>query len=189
MRLWCAWAHQNWTTKHWKYVAWSNVFWFLLRHSDGGVKICHKQHGSILPCTNRSDWWWYKGVGAIFMAHFGPLNTSRELLKCNSLTDYCCWPCPFLCDQCVNVLMAVSRITHYTTKFKVVYLTWQWFEIASTVTRFKSSWAPLGSDGTGNSNNWRAADISAANVWFYVNMDQNLQERFPGYGWIYTFRN
>lgn len=91
-----------------------------------------------------------------------------------------------LWSQCVNVLMAVSRITHYTTKFEVVYLTWQWFEIASTVTRFKSSWAPLGSDGTGNSNNGRAAGISAANVWFYVNMDQNLQERFPGYGWIYT---
>lgn len=162
---------KNWTTKHWKYVAWSNVFWFLLRHSDCGVKICHKQHGSILPCTNRSDRWWYKGVGAIFMAHFGPLNTSGELLLLLLIMSISLW------SQCVNVLMAVSRITHYTTKFKVVYLTWQWFEIASTVTRFKYSWAPLGSDGTGNSNNGHAADISAANVWFYVNMDQNLQER------------
>ncbi len=32
-------AHKNWTIEDWKNVAWSDESWFLLRHSDGRVRI------------------------------------------------------------------------------------------------------------------------------------------------------
>ncbi len=37
-------AHQNWTIEDWKSVAWSDESRFLLRHSDGRVKIWRKEH-------------------------------------------------------------------------------------------------------------------------------------------------
>ncbi len=42
-------AHQNWTIKDWKNVAWSDESQFLLRHSDGRVKIWRKEHESMNP--------------------------------------------------------------------------------------------------------------------------------------------
>ncbi len=42
-------AHQNWTIEDWKNVAWSEESWFLLRHSDGRVRIWRKEHESIDP--------------------------------------------------------------------------------------------------------------------------------------------
>ncbi len=38
-RLTFAQAHQNWTIEDWKNVAWSDKSRFLLRHSDGRVRI------------------------------------------------------------------------------------------------------------------------------------------------------
>ncbi len=37
-------AHQNWTIEDWKHVAWSDESRFLLRHSDGRVRIWRKEH-------------------------------------------------------------------------------------------------------------------------------------------------
>ncbi len=48
-RLQFAQAHQNWTIEDWKNVAWSDESWFLLRHSDGRGRICHKQYESMDP--------------------------------------------------------------------------------------------------------------------------------------------
>ncbi len=42
-------AHQNWTIEDWKNFAWSNESRFLLRHSDGRVKIWRKEHESMDP--------------------------------------------------------------------------------------------------------------------------------------------
>ncbi len=42
-------AHQNWTIEDWKNVAWSDESRFLLRHSDGRVRIFHKEHESMDP--------------------------------------------------------------------------------------------------------------------------------------------
>ncbi len=42
-------AHQNWTKEDCKTVAWSDKYWFLLRHSDGRVRIWHKEHESMDP--------------------------------------------------------------------------------------------------------------------------------------------
>ncbi len=85
-------AHQNWTIEDWKNVAWSDESWFLLWHSDGGVRIWRKEHGSILPCLNGSGWWWFNGVGDILLAHFWPLSTNWTLIKRHSLPEFCCWP-------------------------------------------------------------------------------------------------
>ncbi len=48
-RLKLAQAHQNWTIEDWKNVAWSDESRFLLRHSDGRVRIWRKEHESMDP--------------------------------------------------------------------------------------------------------------------------------------------
>ncbi len=48
-RLQFARAHQNWTIEDWKNVAWSDESQFLLRHSDGRVRIWRKEHESMDP--------------------------------------------------------------------------------------------------------------------------------------------
>ncbi len=45
-RLQFAQAHQNWTIEDWKNIAWSQ---FLLRQSDGRVRICCKEHEIMDP--------------------------------------------------------------------------------------------------------------------------------------------
>ncbi len=42
-------THQNWTIEDWKNVAWSDESRFLLRHSDGSVRIWRKEHESMDP--------------------------------------------------------------------------------------------------------------------------------------------
>uniref|UniRef100_A0A673H0H9 Transposase Tc1-like domain-containing protein n=1 Tax=Sinocyclocheilus rhinocerous TaxID=307959 RepID=A0A673H0H9_9TELE len=48
-RLQFAQAHQNWTIEDWKSIAWSDESRFLLRHSDGRVRIWRKEHESMDP--------------------------------------------------------------------------------------------------------------------------------------------
>ncbi len=48
-RLQFAQAHQNWAIEDWKNVTWSDESLFLLRHSDGRVRIWHKEHESMDP--------------------------------------------------------------------------------------------------------------------------------------------
>uniref|UniRef100_A0A3P8V2Z1 Transposase Tc1-like domain-containing protein n=1 Tax=Cynoglossus semilaevis TaxID=244447 RepID=A0A3P8V2Z1_CYNSE len=49
LRLQFAQAHRNWTIEDWKNVAWSDQSRFLLRHSDGRVRIWRRQHESMDP--------------------------------------------------------------------------------------------------------------------------------------------
>jgi len=42
-------AHQNWTVEDWENVAWSDESQFLLRHSDGRVRIWCKQNENMDP--------------------------------------------------------------------------------------------------------------------------------------------
>uniref|UniRef100_A0AAY5KJH2 Transposase Tc1-like domain-containing protein n=1 Tax=Esox lucius TaxID=8010 RepID=A0AAY5KJH2_ESOLU len=51
-RLKFARAHQNWTVEDWKNVAWSNESRFLLRRSDGRVRIWRKQNENMDPCSH-----------------------------------------------------------------------------------------------------------------------------------------
>ncbi len=45
-------VHQNWTIEDWKNVAWSDESWFLLRHSDGRVRIWRKEHEGMDPSSD-----------------------------------------------------------------------------------------------------------------------------------------
>ena len=49
MMLQFAQAHQNWTVEDCKNVAWSDESRFLLRHSDGRVRIWRKQNENMDP--------------------------------------------------------------------------------------------------------------------------------------------
>ncbi len=72
-------VHQNWTIEDWKNVAWSDETGFLLRHSDGRVRIWCKEHESMdhPAFLNGSGWGWgCNGVGDIFLAHFEHLSTN-----------------------------------------------------------------------------------------------------------------
>ncbi len=42
-------ANQNWAIEDWKNVAWFDESQFLLRHSDGSVRIWHKENESMDP--------------------------------------------------------------------------------------------------------------------------------------------
>ncbi len=100
-------AHQNWTIEHWKNVAWSDESRFLLRHSDGKVRIWCKEHESMDPsCLVSTVQAGGGGVmvwGGYFLAHFGPLSTNWVSFKQHSLPEYCCWPCPSLYDYSVPI--------------------------------------------------------------------------------------
>ncbi len=74
-RLQFAQAHQNWTIEDWKNVAWSDESRFLLRHSDGRVRIWRTEHESMDPSCLVSMVQ-AGGGGNIFFAHFGPLSTN-----------------------------------------------------------------------------------------------------------------
>ena len=51
-RLQFARAHQNWTVEDWKNVAWSDESRFLLRHSNGRVRIWRKQNENMYPSSD-----------------------------------------------------------------------------------------------------------------------------------------
>ncbi len=135
-----------------KNVAWSEESRFLLRLSDGRVRIWRKEHESMDPSCLVSTVQGGGGsvmVGEYLLAYFGPLSTNWASLKRHSLPEYCCWPCPMtmtLWLQCTHLLMTTSsRIMHHVTKLKssqTGFWTWQWVhftQMASTVTRSQSN--------------------------------------------------
>ncbi len=99
-------AHQNWTIKDWKNVAWSDESRFLLQHSDGRVRIWCKEHESMdLSClvsTVQAAGGGGVMVWGVFYWHtLGTLSTNWASFKHHSLPEYCCWPCPSLYDYSV----------------------------------------------------------------------------------------
>ncbi len=105
-RLQLAQAHQNWTIEDWKNVAWSDESRFLLRHSDGRVRIWCKEHESMDPSCLVSTVQTAAGGGGVMVwgiYFLGTLNTNWALFKCHSLPEYCCWPCSSLYDYSVPI--------------------------------------------------------------------------------------
>ncbi len=96
-------AHQNWTIEDWKKVAWSDESRFLLRHSDGRVRIWYKEHEIMDPSCLVSMVQAAGGglmVWGIFSWH---ILGSLVPIKRHSLPEYCCWPCPSLYDYSVPI--------------------------------------------------------------------------------------
>ncbi len=114
-------TQQNWTIEDWKNVAWSDESRFLLRHSDGSVRIWRKEHESMDPSCLVST---VQAAGGgvfvcIFLVHFGPLSINWASFKHHSLPEYCYWPCPSLYDYSVSIFWCTSsRIMHHVTKLK-----------------------------------------------------------------------
>jgi len=101
-------AHQNWTVEDWKNVAWSDESRFLLRHSDGWVRIWRKQNENMDPsCLVTTV---QAGGGGVMCG--GYLNATAHL---SIVSDHVhpLWP------PCTHPLMATSsRIVHYVTKLE-----------------------------------------------------------------------
>ncbi len=109
-------THQNWTIEDWKNVAWSDESRFLLRHSDGRVRIWHKEHESMDPSCLVST----VQAGGGVLAHFGPLSTNWASFKRHSLPEYCCWSCPSLYNYSLEVCYPTrTRGSRNTFGFRV----------------------------------------------------------------------
>ncbi len=114
-------ACQNWTIEDWKNVAWSDESWFLLRHSDGTVRIWRKEHESMDPSCLVSTV--QAGGGGVMCGGYflGTLSTNWASFKRHSLPEYCCWPCPSLYDYSVPCVPVSQSSNH----LRLVSWTWQ----------------------------------------------------------------
>ncbi len=115
--------HQNWTIKDCKNVAWSDESLFLLRHSDGRVRIWHKENESMDPSclvstvqAGRGD---VKGWG-IFSWH--TLGLLVPIEHCLNATAYLSIVAdhvhPFMTTVHPSSDATSSRIMHHVTKLK-----------------------------------------------------------------------
>ncbi len=122
-RLQFAQAHQNWTTEDWKNVALSDESRFLLRHSDGRVRIWRKEHESMDPSCLVSTVQIRGGgvmVWGIYSWHMlGPLVPIEHHLTPQSTWVLLLTMSIPLWLQFTPLLMATSsRIMHHVTKLK-----------------------------------------------------------------------
>ncbi len=116
-------AHQNWIIENWKNVAWSDGVRYLLRHSDGRVRICCKEHESMDPsCIVLTVQASGGGVmvWGIFSWHtLSPLVPITDLLYTTAYLGMLLTMSIPLWLQCTHLLMAnSSRIMHHVTKLK-----------------------------------------------------------------------
>ncbi len=117
--------HQNWTIKDWKNVAWSDESQFLLRHSDGRVRIWHKKHESMDPSCLVSTVQAGGGVmvwGIFYWHTLGPLIPIEHCLNATAYLSIVAWYIYIFIPlwlQYIHLLMATSRrIMHHVTKLK-----------------------------------------------------------------------
>ncbi len=116
-------AHQNWTIEDWKNVVWSDESRFLLRYSDGSVRIWCKEHESMDPSCLFSTVQAAGGgvmVWGIFSWHtLGPLVPIEHRLY---TTDYLSIVSdhvhPFMTTVYHLLMVTSSRIMQHVTKLK-----------------------------------------------------------------------
>ncbi len=120
-RLQFAQAHQNWTIKDWKNVAWSDESRFLLRHSDGRVRIWRKEHESMDPSCLVSTVQAGGGgvmVWVIFSWHtLGPLVPIEHRLNATAFLSIVADHVHLFLTTVYHLLIATSsrRMHHVTT--------------------------------------------------------------------------
>ncbi len=115
-------AHQNWTIEDWKNVAWSDESRFLLRHSDGAVRIWRKEHESMDPSCLVSTVQAAGGVMVWGIFSWHTLGLLVPIEHCLNATVYLSIVAdhvhPFM-TTVYHLLMATSsRILHHVTKLK-----------------------------------------------------------------------
>ncbi len=115
-------AHQNWTTADWKNIAWSDESRFLLRRSDGRVRILRKDHESMDPSCLVSTVQARGGVMVlgIFSWHtFGPLVPIEHRLNATAyLSIVADHVHPFMTTVYTSSDATSSRIMHHVTTLK-----------------------------------------------------------------------
>ncbi len=122
-RIQFALAHQNWTIEDWINVAWSDESRFLLRYSDGRVRIWCKEHESMDPsCLVSTDQAGGGGVmvWGIFSWHtLGPLVSIEHRLNAtvylSIVSDHVH---PFMTTVYSSSDATSSRIMHHVTQLK-----------------------------------------------------------------------
>ncbi len=114
-------AQQNWTIEDCKNVAWSDESRFLLRHSDGRVRIWRKEQESMDPSCLVSTV--QAGGGGVMMWGIFSWLTLAPLVPIEHCLNATAWI--FLVTmsiplwlQCTHLLMTSSRIMHHVTKLK-----------------------------------------------------------------------
>ncbi len=121
-RLQFAQAHQNWAIEDWKNVGWSDESRFLLRHSDGRVRIWRKQHENMDPSCLVSTVQAAGGVRVwgIFSWHtLGPLVLIKHRLNATAyLSIVADHVHPFMTTVYPSSDATSSRIMHHVTKLK-----------------------------------------------------------------------
>ncbi len=191
-RLQFAQAHWNWTIEDWKNVAWSDEFRFLLRHSDGRVRIWRKEHESMYPSCLVSTV--QAGGGGVVVWGIFSWHTLGSLVP----IEHCLNATAYLSIVADHVHPFMTTVYPFSDGFfqqdntpsqssnhlRLVSWTWQWVhftQMASTVTRSQSmNRASLGCGGTGDSHHGCAVDKSAETVWCYhVNMTKHFWGMFP----------
>ncbi len=189
-------AHQNWTIEDCKNVARTDESRFVLRHSDGWVRIWHKEHESMDPSclVSTVHAGGVKVCGIFSWQTLGPLVPIEHRLNApaylNIVTDHVH---PFMTTVYPSSDGYFQQDNTPCHKAQIIsdWFLKQWVnftQMAYTVTRSESNRAPLGCGGTGDSR--CAADKSAETAWCYhVNMDQNLWGIFPTHCWIYASKN
>ncbi len=126
------------------------------------------------------SWWWCNGVGAILLAHFGPLSTNWASFKHHSLPELCIVPehvHPFM-TQCTHLRMVTSsRIMHHVKKLKssqTVFLNMTMSSLYSNCLQSHQISIKLNTFGMWWNRRF-ASWMSSQQIWCYhVNMDQNL---------------
>ncbi len=115
--------HQNWTIEDWKNVAWSDESRFLLRYSDGRVRIWCKEHDSMDPSCLVSMVQAGGGgvmVWRIFSWHtLSPLVPIEHRLNATAyLSIVADHVHPFMTTVYHLLMLPSSRIMHHVTKLK-----------------------------------------------------------------------
>ncbi len=160
-RLQFAQAPQNWTIDDWKNVAWSDESRFLLRHSDGRVRIWHKEHESMDPSCLVSTVQAGGGVmvWGIFSWHtLGPLVPIEHRLNATAyLSIVADHVHPFMTTVYLSSDGYFQQDNAPCHKAQIISdsWTWEWVhfnKMASSVSRSQSNWTPLGCGGMGDSH-------------------------------------
>ncbi len=116
-------AHQNLTIEDWKNLACSDESRFLLRHSDGRVRIWHKEHESMDPSCLVSTVQ-ASGGGVMVWGKFswltlGPLVPIEHRLNTTAyLSVVADHVHPFMTTVYPSSDATSSRIMHHVTKLK-----------------------------------------------------------------------
>ncbi len=117
-------THQNWTIEDWRNVAWYDESRFLLRHSDGRVRIWRKEHESMDPSCLVSMVQAGGGGGLMVWAIFswrtlGPLVPIEHCLNTTAyLSIVADHVHPFMTTVYHLLMTTSSRIMLHVTKLK-----------------------------------------------------------------------